>query len=158
MIDLLLKRAEVLRRLTMVEWDRCTSSDVDMAVYGWIARSDGQRDFVMVVFIAGSPHPESFATSSAKYSREIMRLLCGDDKGHIDCERVSDVFGDLLKERGQPDDLEEMQAEFEGLECTWCSGGGICYDGADPLGNCTDYPHDCHACHGSGKRADQTVF
>lgn len=44
-------------------------------------------------------------------------------------------------------------------ECTHCDGEGICYDaGADPLGDCPDTIHDCHACGGSGKRDDQTVF
>lgn len=44
------------------------------------------------------------------------------------------------------------------LECTHCGGEGLCWDGSDPLGNCADDPHRCHACTGSGKRKDQTVF
>lgn len=43
-------------------------------------------------------------------------------------------------------------------DCTHCSGEGICMDGSDPLGNCPDEPHRCHACGGSGDRKDQTIF
>lgn len=43
-------------------------------------------------------------------------------------------------------------------ECTHCNGEGLCWDGADPLGDCLDEPHRCHACGGSGKREDQRVF
>jgi hypothetical protein len=44
------------------------------------------------------------------------------------------------------------------LECTHCAGEGLCWDGSDPLGNCSDDPHRCHACGGSGNRKDQTIF
>jgi hypothetical protein len=43
-------------------------------------------------------------------------------------------------------------------DCTWCNGEGVCMDGADPLGNCPDEPHRCHACLGSGNRQDQVLF
>jgi hypothetical protein len=42
--------------------------------------------------------------------------------------------------------------------CTHCGGDGLCWDGADPLGDCPDEMHACHACGGSGKRKDQRVF
>lgn len=42
--------------------------------------------------------------------------------------------------------------------CTHCGGEGHCDDGADPLGNCPDELHPCHACRGSGKRKDQVIF
>ena len=51
--------------------------------------------------------------------------------------------------------------EFESdddLACTHCGGEGLCWDGSDPLGNCPDVAHRCHACNGSGKRRDQTLF
>lgn len=43
-------------------------------------------------------------------------------------------------------------------ECTHCTGYGLCWDGADPLGDCPDEPHRCHACGGSGDRKDQVIF
>lgn len=54
-------------------------------------------------------------------------------------------------EASQYDDADD-------LHCTHCGGEGLCWDGADPLGNCPDDPHRCHACNGSGKRRDQTLF
>lgn len=63
-----------------------------------------------------------------------------------------------------PDDLtalQDLEDEFDDdreLECTHCGGEGFCDDGADPLGNCPDEPHRCHACGGSGSRRDQTLF
>lgn len=52
-------------------------------------------------------------------------------------------------------DLEEYEDE---LECTHCGGDGACCDGSDPLWDCPDTPHRCHACNGSGRRKDQWVF
>lgn len=48
--------------------------------------------------------------------------------------------------------------EGEGWPCTHCSGEGVCDAGSDPLGDCPEDPHRCHACGGSGNRRDQTVF
>ena len=42
--------------------------------------------------------------------------------------------------------------------CTHCGGDGFCDDGSDPLGNCPDTLHRCHACNGSGDREDQVIF
>lgn len=40
--------AEKLSAAIPVEWDRFTKTDDGFyVVYGWIARSDGQRDFVL---------------------------------------------------------------------------------------------------------------
>lgn len=46
----------------------------------------------------------------------------------------------------------------DNLDCTHCGGEGLCWDGADPLGDCPDDPHACHACYGSGRRKDQWMF
>ena len=43
-------------------------------------------------------------------------------------------------------------------DCTHCGGAGECCDGSDPLGDCPDESHPCHACGGSGKREDQRIF
>lgn len=51
-----------------------------------------------------------------------------------------------------PEDWDDLFA------CTHCGGEGICYDGADPLGNCPGTVHRCHACNGSGNREDQRIF
>lgn len=44
------------------------------------------------------------------------------------------------------------------LECTHCGGEGTCDANANPLWDCDDNPHPCHACSGSGSRRDQRVF
>lgn len=44
------------------------------------------------------------------------------------------------------------------LACTHCNGEGVCWDGADPLGDCPEEPHRCHACGGTGDRGDQVHF
>ena len=44
------------------------------------------------------------------------------------------------------------------LECTICGGDGTCDDNADPLWDCDDNVHLCHACGGSGKRRDQRYW
>jgi hypothetical protein len=92
--DRLAERRAVMDKLPMVEWDRCVRpGDGTFIVYGWIARSDGQRDFVVLSFLwPTDPTAALFTTSSAKHSAEIARLLYGSEAEHIDCERVSDVF------------------------------------------------------------------
>lgn len=99
--------ALVLNRLPLVRWDRMIF-DVDasnLAVYGWIPRSDGRQDFVLIHFFVwgafGSPAQaewRQFFTSSAKYSDEIHRLLSGSEAAldHTPCERVGSVLGELV--------------------------------------------------------------
>ena len=47
---------------------------------------------------------------------------------------------------------------MDSLDCTHCGGSGECDANADPLWDCDDRLHPCHACGGSGKRRDQTIF
>lgn len=51
-----------------------------------------------------------------------------------------------------------MQEYEDDPGCTHCNGEGLCWDGADPLGDCPDEMHRCHACNGSGHRKDQVIF
>lgn len=44
------------------------------------------------------------------------------------------------------------------LECTICNGDGTCDDNADPLWDCDEIPHPCHACDGTGNRRDQRYW
>ena len=44
------------------------------------------------------------------------------------------------------------------LDCTHCCGEGTCDDNTDPLWDCDDNLHPCHACGGSGLRRDQRIF
>jgi len=89
---------DTLNKLPMVEWDRfvdATSLDGDYSstsVYGWIARSDGGRDFVLLEFLSWSDKI-GFTTSSAKYTREINKILGYAETEHFDCQRVSALGG-----------------------------------------------------------------
>lgn len=88
--------AGLMNKLPFVRWDRCTlnSAGSGGVAFGWIDREDdGKADFVVLLFLG---EQFGFTTSSAKYSREISKALLGTDDGHRDCERVEDVFGDMV--------------------------------------------------------------
>jgi hypothetical protein len=53
-------------------------------------------------------------------------------------------------------DCDEIDIDL--LDCTHCGGSGDCAAGADPLWDCPEEFHACHACGGSGKRRDQRIF
>lgn len=57
-----------------------------------------------------------------------------------------------------PDSDDPTYDEPDDPGCTHCGGEGLCWDGADPLDDCPDEPHPCHACRGSGRRKDQWLF
>ena len=93
-----------LTQLSGVVWDRCSLGSESNSAFGWIPRTDGQRDFLILCWHAKNAlNPSSgnieemiaygFATSSAKYTREFSKHLFGTDAGHNDCQRIDDVFG-----------------------------------------------------------------
>ena len=53
-------------------------------------------------------------------------------------------------------DCDEFDIDL--LDCTHCGGEGDCDANANPLWDCDDQFHPCHACGGSGKRRDQRIF
>lgn len=56
-------------------------------------------------------------------------------------------------------DAREIEAMDEDNQpCSHCGGEGFCWDGSDPLGDCPDEIHDCHACYGSGRAKDQVFW
>lgn len=48
--------------------------------------------------------------------------------------------------------------EYDDFDCTICGGDGTCMDNSDPLWDCDELPHACHACRGTGRRKDQRYF
>lgn len=70
---------------------------------------------------------------------------------------MSDRPGEFPSDAPTLDQIEYGE-DIDILECGHCCGEGVCWDGADPLGNCPDEPHRCHACGGSGNRRDQVIF
>jgi hypothetical protein len=75
-----------------VEWDRYIEDDGTYNVYGWIQRSDGKRDFLLVSIKEDLGTYVSFVTSSAKYSKTLTGLIHGDTSEHIDCKKVEDLY------------------------------------------------------------------
>ncbi len=72
---------ESISNIVPVEWDRYTEGKITN-VYGWIKRSDGQRDFLLIQLMDGK---FGFVTSSAKYSKVLHEYLFGDLVEHNDC-------------------------------------------------------------------------
>src|SRR6185503_3283290 len=58
--------ADQMNLFPEVAWDRCTGDDNAGTAYGWIARDDGNKDFLLLMWI---PDTIGFCTSSARYSR-----------------------------------------------------------------------------------------
>jgi hypothetical protein len=76
-----------------ITWDRFTHQvNVGFSVYGWIPRSDGQRDFVLLetMILNSGEYGRSFVTSSAKYSEAISRWLGFED--HSTCRLVEELL------------------------------------------------------------------
>lgn len=88
--------AELMNRVPEVKWDRCVVGEVRGCAYGWIDRDDGKKDFFLLMWDSGK---WGFTTSSAKYSREFSERLFGTSQGHRDCQRIEDVFGDLVEHK-----------------------------------------------------------
>ncbi|MCX6216524.1 hypothetical protein [Spirosoma sp.] len=88
---------EAMDELSMnipIQWDRYTKTDDGYyVVYGWIARSDGQRDFIMLAMWETDKIDDIFfTTSSAKYSRRILEVLFGSAEDHNDCRKIDDLL------------------------------------------------------------------
>lgn len=75
----------MLESLTFVEWDRAGFDDMYIVVYGWIARSDGGRDFVLVTIDRSSGVGLEFTTSSAKYTQELNNAFGMVLETHTPC-------------------------------------------------------------------------
>jgi hypothetical protein len=116
------------------EWGDVTIRPEGLASsYGW-TREQGATAAGEGVGRVGEPRPQNEGTEPAAGSG------AGQRQGEADCsEDFADEFDDEL-------------------DCTHCNGEGDCWDGADPLGDCPDEIHPCHACGGSGRRSDQRIF
>ena len=93
--------AERLNLLDEVRWDRFTAYANEVTVYGWIDRGDGRSDFVLITFaindLDDSIRWEQWFTSSAACSQSIYQRLSGRTEGHVDCQRVDQTFGRLVR-------------------------------------------------------------
>ena len=89
------KLSDTIRAIT---WDRYTQTDEGFfVVYGWIGRTDGQRDFLVVMLWEyDKPEDVFYTTSSAKYSEEVSRVLYGTADGHNACRKIDELFAGVL--------------------------------------------------------------
>ncbi len=71
-----------------VQWDRWAGTPEGTSAFGWIARSDGQRDFLLIRFQYGEV--TSYTTSSAKHTAAIADKL---DCEHSNCRPIAELFG-----------------------------------------------------------------
>lgn len=86
-----------------VIWDRFTETDGYYVVYGWIARSDGQRDFLVIqMWNTDLPSEAFWITSSAKYSEDIERALSGNIQDHVPCRKIDELL--------DPETLKQIQS------------------------------------------------
>lgn len=62
-----------------LEWDRYTETETELNCYGWIKRTDGGKDFLVINFSIDETSPDQvwFVTSSAKYSQSFCDLTGG---------------------------------------------------------------------------------
>lgn len=70
---------------------------------------------------------------------------------------ASDAYPVRYEDSWDADDYLS-EGDYGERECTHCGGEGTCDANADPLWDCDDNPHPCHACSGSGNRRDQRIF
>lgn len=99
------KIAAVLDSVVEARWDRLLRFPPGegfaecewVRVYGWVERPDGRADFVLADFYVpegdGEPNYTMLTSSPGLSAALAERLFDGD---HIDCERVEDVFGNLV--------------------------------------------------------------
>lgn len=83
MKEILIKFSEVCPSLN---WDRFTEVNNTISAFGWIIRTDGQRDFLVLNFHKKDILEEVwFCTSSAKYGSKFAELIGGE---HVDCQII----------------------------------------------------------------------
>lgn len=77
-----------------VAWDRASGDPAHwLAVYGWIDRGDGTRDFLTISFQAG--FPVGYITSSAEHSIAFGEALGFDTAGHRPCQKILEILPDV---------------------------------------------------------------
>ena len=97
-----------------------------------------------------------------------------DGGGAMTEQPPGSVQGGFVPKPGYYGDAEQREAEMraelddiyptlddddgEDTDCSHCGGEGLCWDGSDPLGDCPDESHACHACGGSGRGKDQVIW
>ena len=81
---------EVMAKFPFVEFDRYIDDTDDnlIEVFGWIKRKDNDRDFIVLEFDFSTKDVYCIATSSAKYSKQISKIL---KEKHISCQKINSL-------------------------------------------------------------------
>ena len=88
------KRVEgILAKFKFVKWDRFTEDTPNCRLnfYGWIKRNDAYKDFIALTIFKQDFSIE-YITSSAKWDKEICRILKVPLKEQLTCKRVEHYF------------------------------------------------------------------
>jgi hypothetical protein len=79
----------IFEEIVPIEWDRVLVEEDSDLFYGWIARPDGKRDFLLVEIRTYTEDAWHFITSSAKYSASFSKRL---GITHTDCQKFTEYF------------------------------------------------------------------
>lgn len=72
----------------LIVWDRYTDTLHEVTAFGWIERTDGEKDFIVLNFqMNANIHQVWFCTSSAKYSEQFGRLV-NHNSDHLKCKKI----------------------------------------------------------------------
>jgi hypothetical protein len=85
----ILKIAKKFAEISPVVWDRVIEIDGCLTVYGWIARNDRKKDFLLLEIDPMQDYGFQFWTSSAKYSKVFSEGLGLD---HSPCQKFGEYF------------------------------------------------------------------
>jgi hypothetical protein len=81
---------QILEKFDFVEWDRYIESPGAYAIYGWIQRGDGKRDFLILYWTKVHKKIVTYVTSSAKYDNRISQLTGISDIEQ--CKKISELL------------------------------------------------------------------
>lgn len=76
-----------------IVWDRFVGPDNGQyCIYGWIERTDGKRDFVVIFAMNDNDNWEiGMVTSSAKYSAKMSEYITNTKNNHLVCQKYEDL-------------------------------------------------------------------
>jgi len=80
-----------------IEWDRYVDAYDELIFYGWIPRSNKQRDFLVIFFSPDANlNDVGYVTSSAKFSQAFCDLIGGV---HNPCKKI--FYNDISKTKNR---------------------------------------------------------
>ncbi len=120
----LAKIADELRAYPEVQWDRFIEYDGKLGIYGWLARSDGRADFLLLDFDAATGKLLEWITSAHPHPASVVERLEGEES--VECQRVEDIFEIPNAVRLQPESGSGEEGEHNGLPDHHLLGTALC--------------------------------